>query len=236
MEHSAEKFTLKNVEARVLITFLSLGSVDSQFALCFASMAAALNVVPEGCPTFDVLLSHHRDSNISFGRERVAMTALKLDATHLLFIDSDQTFPQWTVQKLLSWRKPIVAANVATKSLVGSTPVARAFEEGNSIGRMIYTTRESEGLEQVWRVGTGIMLIETAVFNLMTQPYFPTVWRDEKKDFSGEDWNFCAQAERLGIPIFIDHTLSQEVGHMGPVEFTHGFTIASRKKALEQDG
>ncbi len=229
-------FALKDCEARVFITFLSLGQVDAQFALCFASMASTLNVVPEGCPRFDVVLSYHRDANISYGRERVAMNALKLDSTHLLFVDSDQTFPQWTVQKLLSWKKPIVAANIVTKRLKGSTPTARAFEEGNSAGRMVYTTMESSGLEEVWRVGTGIMLIETDIFRAMPQPWFPTKWLPEKQAYRGEDWCFCEQAEEMGIPIYIDHDLSKEVGHIGPVEFTHGFTVETRRKALEQDG
>src|SRR3990167_2840136 len=33
--------------------------------------------------------------------------AIKLGFTHALFVDTDQTFPSNTCQRLLSWRKPI---------------------------------------------------------------------------------------------------------------------------------
>jgi hypothetical protein len=47
------------------------------------------------------------------------------------------------------------------------------------------------------------------------------VYKEEGDTYQGEDWTFCEACDKLGIPLFIDHDLSREVGHVGNYEFTH---------------
>ena len=144
--------------------------------------------------------------------------AIEKGFTHALFVDTDQTFPSNTLHRLLSWHKPIVACNVAVKQ-IPSFPTARKLVDDKPIP--VFTFENSEGLEQVWRVGTGIMLIELAVLSKLEQPWFKTDSSAEAHRH-GEDWWFCRQLEHAGIPIYVDHGVSRQVGHLGVFEYHHG--------------
>lgn len=68
------------------------------------------------------------------------------------------------------------------------------------------------------------MLIDLSIFKDITpwpQPLFSQRWIEEIQDYSGEDWGFCEWLEEHGIPIFIDHELSNQVGHIGEFEYNH---------------
>lgn len=218
---AVSKKRLPQQETKVFIFVLSLGQVEAQFAICLAGMASTFGFPPEGCPPYTAAFVHIRDALICQGRERAIGMALKHKATHALFIDADQTFPIWTLHQLLMWNKPVVAANVVTKKLVKAAPTARNFDPDIIGGSLVYTKPESSGLEKIWRVGTGIMMIQTKVFEKVEQPWFPAIFRPERGTYQGEDWSFCEKVEAAGFDIFIDHDLSKHVGHIGPVEFTH---------------
>ncbi len=134
--------------------------------------------------------------------------------SHLLFLDCDQTFPSSTMRRLLVHKKPVVAANVATKGFP-TKPTARR------VGDLVYTTENSKGLEQVDRVGTGIMMIDLSIMSSIPKPWFSASSVAEDGEQYGEDWWFCQQLEKSGIPIYIDHDLSWEVGHLGEFEYCH---------------
>src|SRR3990172_6819812 len=57
-------------------------------------------------------------------RHNIIKAALAAKATHVLFIDSDQTFPQDIAHRLLACKKQVVGCNIATKKLP-SGPTAR---------------------------------------------------------------------------------------------------------------
>jgi hypothetical protein len=144
--------------------------------------------------------------------------AIEAKFSHVLFVDADQTFPPSTLRRLLAWRKQVVAANVATKQ-IPSFPTARKLVDGKPVP--VFTKEDSSGLEQVWRVGTGIMLIDLSVLDKVEQPWFlsssdPAVHRH------GEDWWFVGQLEKAGVPVYIDHGVSRQVGHLGLMEYHHG--------------
>jgi hypothetical protein len=170
---------------------------------------------------FKVTFHNVRGSILPLIRQQLVEKAQTKGCTHILFIDADMTYPSSLVWELLQHGLPIVAANCATKALP-SSPTARLESSEKFQGELCFTTPEKseQGLEQVWRVGTGIMLIEMDVFSRMSKPYFPITY-DEANDYIiGEDWNFCKKAEELEIPIFVDHHLSIAIGHVGNYEFT----------------
>ena len=159
-----------------------------------------------------------KGSILNRSRQRSIERAVKQEATHLLFIDSDQTFPADTFQRLFKWQKKVVAANIATKS-EPSYPTARGFQR-----EPVYTKQGQKGLEKVWRIGTGVMLLDMSIFHGLDpwpQPLFDTKWNPELNDYQGEDWGFCEWLERRNIPLYVDHGLSWEIGHIGPLVYGH---------------
>lgn len=152
---------------------------------------------------------------VSFGtilpnlRSELVMGAFNISASHVLFIDSDMVFPPDTVQRLLSHDLDIVAANCIQRQRLRWT-ARKDQREVESLDRV--------GLEEVTTVGFGVTLIKTSVFNKLQVPWFDTPWDGARH--MGEDIYFCQLANHGGYKIFIDHDLSQEVGHVGTKQFT----------------
>lgn len=208
---------------------------NAQFGVDLVNLVSAFTMhkVP-GYSKQSLQVVNVRSSILSKNRLDIVKEALKLRATHLLFLDSDQTFPKNLAHRLAAHRKLIVAANIATK-VIPAQPTARA-KGASGTGTPVYTDQESAGLEQVWRVGTGVMLINMQVFYKVRGDLWAMKYLPECDTYQGEDWTFCACCEEAGIPIFIDHDVSKEIGHVGNYEFTHavvGQLVDEAQKAEE---
>lgn len=200
----------------VLIAVPSLGHWHARFGQSLAAMTARFmghGNVPKGvsvCSVVGSILPNQRSDAVKAARE--------CDATHLLFIDSDMEFPPTLLDEWLAYDKDIIAANCAIKSFP-SQPTARN-KKGNK-WVPVYTGPNSSGLEKVDRIGTGIMLLKMSVFDKIEQPYFEMRWLEEMQGYQGEDWCFVEKIEKAGIPIYIDHTISREVYHVGEFRYSH---------------
>lgn len=136
----------------------------------------------------------------------------KWQATHLLWIDDDHSFPEDTFHRLYKHNKPIVGINASTRS-APITPTARL-----SLDERLVTGEKSKGLQRVYSLGFGIILIEARVFLAMKKPWF-RVLCDESSHWVGEDAYFCSQARALGFEMYVDHDLTKETHHYGMVGF-----------------
>ncbi len=210
--------------SRNLNVVVGIPSADlwsAEFGMSLVSMFVNFlgNQVP-GYDSHDGRIYSDRGSVLPLLRQNIVEKALKAEASHLLFLDTDQIFPPDTLNRLASHHKDVVACNVATKSVpAGST--ARQKSSHNPKGIPIYTREDSRGLEPVWRVGTGVMLIKLSVFANMPKPWFPIDWTENGEFCIGEDWGFCKNLEKLGIPIYVDHELSWQVSHVGKFRYQH---------------
>lgn len=155
-------------------------------------------------------------SIIPRARGQLVQAAIEGNFTHLLFIDADQEFPRDTAHRLLQHRKDVVACNIATKQLPSSTT---ARSEGGLGGIPVYTDPDSLPLERVWRVGTGIMLLDVRVLKKVGPGCFEIRWVPELNDYRGEDWALCEAIHAAGFDIWVDHKLSEEVGHIGKLRY-----------------
>jgi len=167
-----------------------------------------------------------RGSILAASRERVIKTAIQQQATHVLFIDSDQTFPKDLFHRLYKHKKHVVAANIATK-MIPPSMTARIKDADHPAGKPLYTGEDSTGLVEVWRVGTGVMLIDLNVFKRkgMEQPWFEQKWNPELEDYTGEDWAFLDKIEASGAKIYVDQDVSKEIGHVGPLKYIYDMVI-----------
>lgn len=169
--------------------------------------------------TREVLFIDKRTSNLPRSRQECLEDALMQDCTHALFLDTDQTFPMDTAHRLLRWKKKAVACNIALKT-VPSFPTARA-RGATAFGVPVFSQGHAVGLEKVWRVGTGIFLLDLSTLKNIPKPWFEIRWSDKQQQFVGEDWYFIDKLEKAGHDVYIDHELSRLIGHVGNFQYTH---------------
>jgi hypothetical protein len=77
------------------------------------------------------------------------------------------------------------------------------------------TGEESTGLEKVYRMGFGLMWIQTEIFKSIKSPRFDFTYLPDQGTWRGEDYTFFEHARDLGHDFYVDHDLSKEVYHMG---------------------
>jgi len=155
-------------------------------------------------------------------RAELSLDAMAEGCTHILFIDSDMRFPQDMIERLLKHDLDIVATNCARRRMP-TGPTAQLYKE-NGDRELVWTMPESTGLQEVGSVGMGVMMIKANVFAALSEPWFETPWRVDKRGYVGEDVFFCQKAAAAGFKIWIDHDVSKEIGHIGTFEFKHDHT------------
>lgn len=168
-----------------------------------------------------------RSSQLTEMRTRLVSRAYELEATHILWLDTDMKFPPDTIPRLLNHNVPVVAVNYPTKDME-ARPTAYAENE-HYIGP-VWTTEKTTGLAEVTHAGMGIMLTDIRVFDLLDPPLFQ--FEPMPPDFikqTGEDVYFCRKVREKGIPIFIDHDLSKQVAHIGDFEYTNSFSAKAEE-------
>ena len=192
--------------------------VHSNYTFCLVNMIAyhTLNT-PDA-----IALKINQGTLIQNQRADLCLEAMREDCTHVLFIDSDMTFPQDMVGRLLAHDKDVIATNCARRRMP-TGPTARGLN-----GELIYSMPDSTGLEEVESIGMGVMLISRKVFENLSEPWFETPWRTDKRGYIGEDVFFCRKATAAGFKIYIDHDVSKEIGHIGTFEFKHDHTWVMR--------
>lgn len=168
----------------------------------------------------ELRVANVRSSILPKNRMDIMNLARKAEVDYLLFLDSDHTFPANLLHRLLAHDLPVVAANCVTKQIPATT-TARSWS-ADPKGEIVYTD-DKEGLEEVWRVGTGVMLIRKDVIQKIPNSAWAMKYLPEADTFQGEDWTFCQACQEAKIPIYVDHSVSREVGHIGNLNYTHDY-------------
>lgn len=164
-------------------------------------------------------LTNIKTSNVAQSREKTAMAALESDCTHLLWLDSDMVFPDWTLERLLMHDVDIVAGNYAMRGFLQPTPTAVVDLQPDGRCRRTYAA-QGDQLIEVEGLGLGLMLMKRGVLERLQQPWFPIEWNAAGKFHDGEDLGFCAKARRAGFRIFVDPVVSRRLGHVGAYLYT----------------
>ena len=201
---------------KVLVGFPNDGEVKSGFNMSMLNMMG--HFVAKRVGVFKEQTLQPFDSKGSIlprGRLNCVKAARERKCTHVCFIDTDQTFPRDTLHRLLLADKDIIGCNIATKTIPAS-PTARGFDK-----QPIFTDADSPQYEEVWRLGCGIMLVKIGVWDKLGLNTWEILWKEELQDYQGEDWRFCELAQAAGYKIWVDHKLSDEIGHVGDFKFTH---------------
>ena len=154
-------------------------------------------------------------------REHLVNAAKSWEATHILWLDSDMSFPFYTAYKLLDHNQPIVAGNYVTRQMPYKTV---AYPKEGNWNEFVTHTNEQPILKQLTEVecmGMGCMLVNMQVYHTLTKPYFEIKYQPESDDYLGEDINFCRMARNRGFKIMVDDIISRQLSHLGQFAFGH---------------
>lgn len=207
-------------DVRLAVCVPSTGTWKSDFGISIVQMLTYMaTTLFEADQKRRVDVIDKRSSNLCRVRRECLEDALLKGCTHALFIDSDQSFPHDTAHRLLSHKKEVVAANVALKT-VPSFPTARA-RGASPQGVPITSDPGKHGLERVWRVGAGVLLVDMELVKRTPKPWFEIRWDAKVGAECGEDWFFIERLQAAGAEVFVDHDLSREVGHVGDFVYGH---------------
>lgn len=154
-------------------------------------------------------------------RNNMVDDALAEGADYILFIDADMRFPRDTIERLIAHGKGIVGVNATTRSVpVKATAKNLVIDEEGACNWKQISSKNKTGIEQADGIGCGVMLISKETLEAIQKPWFFFELLPENK-LLGEDIYFCIKAKDAGIETFIDHDLSQEIGHVG--NYTYGW-------------
>ena len=205
---------------KVVIGVPSGQTWNARFGVCLVNLVSYFaNTRVPGYDAQALQVVNTRSSILSMNRMNIVKQAQALQADYVLFLDTDHTFPKELLHRLLSHGERVVAVNCVTKS-IPACPTARRMSIDPK-GEVVYSDPGMQGTEQVWRVGTGVMLVDLDIFQQLGHGCWEMKYRPEAETYQGEDWSFCEACEKVGIPIYVDHSASQVVGHEGMMEYTH---------------
>lgn len=173
------------------------------------SVAYILHNGVNGEPLEDFcLIKRTQVSHLPRGRHSVLMEAIARDFTHLFMVDDDMVFPFDTIERLATHGKDCVGVNYSHK-----TPEST----GMVLGMDKQFSTRSSGLEQVLRMGGGVMLLDLTIPRQMKPPFFEMRWIPERQTIGGEDYYFCDRLTEAGAKLWCDHDI--KVGHIGDCEY-----------------
>lgn len=180
-------------------------TVPASFAVDVAQLYAKTK---ERGPWATVTIGFIESTYIHVGRELFLEASRKQGATHVLWLDTDMSFPPETALLLAFHDVPFVACNYPVRQPSG------LFTAQQDDGTRVETTETSSGLEAVGAVGFGVVLMQTDIVDGLARPWFRHGLNDLGGDI-GEDIMFCRGLRAAGYQIVIDHDLSKKIGHVG---------------------
>jgi len=147
-------------------------------------------------------------------RHRLIGDAISWEATHVLMLAPELTFPEDSIHKMLARGRGIVGVNYLVDF---STRKFAAYRESGSIvpDARLPETEEVEG------VSLGMCLFNMPVFEILDIPFFKYEQIGDTPAFYEDHVAFWEQVKMKKIPCVIDHQLSQEVKSLHYGELWH---------------
>lgn len=186
-------------------------TVPASFAVDLAQLYAYTR---ERGPWTTVTVGFKAATYIHMGREYFLEDSIQQGAAHVLWLDTDMSFPRETAVLLAMHELPMVGCNYLTRH--GSNTWTARRDDGTRIA----TTPTSTGLEAVDAMGFGVVLMRTDLVVGFSRPRFRHGLNATEGDI-GEDIMFCRAVRAAGHQIYIDHDLSKQVGHIGQYNYKY---------------
>jgi predicted peroxiredoxin len=197
-------------------------------------------------------LRPQRSLPIDVARNLLVRQFLGTDADWMWFLDQDAAWKPGTLDRLMSWDRPIVSAlemmrmpdicyPMALKGESEQGYAVLAPEVYQFIGRYLdYESNQPQMLREppddsllhVGFTGCHCLLIRRDVLEQMDEPWF------QGYNPGGEDQYFCEKAAEMGVDTYVD--MSVLVGHaatdriIGAFDFMSGFRFLDELKRTQQ--
>jgi len=157
------------------------------------------------------------EPQIDVAREKIAETALNMNAKYIFWLDTDVICPPDVIQRLMRHKQSFVSGLYARRYYpCWNEMLLKGKDDKGNEG---YVSIPEGGYEkgsvvQCDVVGFGCVLMETDMLKDMEKPWFR--W-SEHAAIRGrsEDFFFCEKARRSGYKLYVD--TSVVCRHMGPV-------------------
>lgn len=161
-------------------------------------------------------------------RNHIVEQALLAGASHLIFMDMDQTYPVDTITKLLSHKLPVVGCLVHRRY----PPFDPLLYRGDIGTYELIENYEKGDLIEVDATGTGCLMFDMEVFRNMPAPWFRFRLTADNLPI-GEDFGFCSDLRKAGYKIFVDTSI--QCGHLSTMEITDGtYQLYKAMKVAQQ--
>ena len=159
---------------------------------------------PKGTATVSLV-----GSLTALARNQIVDIAQQQRASHLMFLDTDMTFPPDTLQRLIAHDKDIVSGLYFERYAPYRPMLRQRFEDGYSL-----VNYPPAGLVECDALGAGCILIRMEVFQKLAKPCFEYRLSTSgiKETFLTEDIVFCERARKAGFKIFCDTSI--RCGHL----------------------
>lgn len=184
--------------------------VPVQFALSLAAMMQTIAQDRRTRKDIAVSIGHQQGSLIMDARNALVAQAQEIGASHILFLDSDMTFPPTALSTLASHHKPIVAASYVKRyppHLILGIPFGPYNPSLLPLAEML-------------TVPLGCALIKLDVFAKLPRPYFKYLQGPFASETISEDTYLCNAVREAGFKIFVDVELTKSIGHVGTRVYT----------------
>jgi hypothetical protein len=203
---------------KIAVCVPHLGTVKSRFAESLGRLIIHSLTVPAIGPSGrvrpEIELFFGSSSVLPQVRSEIVAKGLGWGAEWLLLVDSDQTFPPDALFRLLAHGKPAIGCNCPARSGVSVIP-------------------PGSGVAEVDYLGLAFFLVHRAPFEKIVReaqeagsdsafPLFMLGLTPDGKGYVGEDVFFCNRLKDVGFPVFCDHELSREIGHIAEIELRLG--------------
>lgn len=181
----------------------------------------------------EIVLTAEQGPYTHWNRETILRDALDAGCSHLLFVDTDVSFPKNALDKLLVADKDVIGANYHLKQLrflepprlvrnddgsghfeVKIAPPVATYKLADADGNPMHVPGGRESPTEPFpcsAVATGLMLVKLGALDGLEAPFFYC------EDGEGEDVFFCRKLREAGREIWCDPTIP--VAHIGPYAF-----------------
>lgn len=197
---------------RIAVCVASTGHCKTQFAMSMAAMMAYFPThrLAEEEPDQYIGQFLVESSGLAHNQHQLVLLARKWEATHILWVEDDMQFPPDALHRLYGRRQMWVGANYPMRVGPPFEFTACAFDQKERV----FTGPKSTGLERCAYTGYGVTLMDITLFDKIELPYFEMSYVGEG-NYATTDAYLAKKVRDAGIPIYVDHDLSQHVGHVG---------------------
>lgn len=174
-------------------------------------------------------------------RNRLVAEAINSNADYMLWMDADHVFPCDALLRLLCRSELVVGCNYARRA-DPTWPTASKRGDDDELD-LVWTTKEkadANELEEVAHIGLGFCLMDMRLWNILDAkcegdfwPLFDMEPTEDKVRFVGEDVHLFKKIRTAGVPIFCDHGLSWELGHISEQILTNAHCVVQKDRWLE---